>query len=295
MAVAGIVAAQLSHSDALLVDGLYSGENFVSAIVAARISIAVLQPATARYPFGFDAHEALYVSFRSLVLIGVITFAVFVALEKIVYHFSGGAVPELVMGPIVIYSLLMFVICIGLGILHHHAWRKSGRNSEILQTEAQAAFIDGGISLGAGIGLFGSGYLVGTSLEPIVPIADSLMVLIMAAVIIGAPVRLFRKALREVSGKAADPQVSQQVRTITEQAISDKSFDILHVIVTKLGRIYSVIPCLKPHEVISAAEVDELRDLLIQKYQPVLGHVRTEILITARYPYSKTVDLDENA
>jgi len=121
------------------------------------------------------------------------------------------------------------------------------------------------------------------------------MVLIMATVIIGAPVKTFRKALREVSGKAADPQVSQQVSTINEQAISDKPFDILHVIVTKLGRNYSVIPCLKPHEVISDAEVDELSDLLSQKYHPVLGHVRTEILITARYPYSKTVDLDEKA
>ena len=31
MAVAGVVAAFLSHSDALLVDGLYSGVKFLSA------------------------------------------------------------------------------------------------------------------------------------------------------------------------------------------------------------------------------------------------------------------------
>ena len=38
MGVAGIVAAQLSNSDALLVDGLYSAVNFVSAIIAGRVA-----------------------------------------------------------------------------------------------------------------------------------------------------------------------------------------------------------------------------------------------------------------
>ena len=50
MAVAGVVASFLSNSDALLVDGLYSGVNFVSAIIAAGIlpahQPAVLNPAS---------------------------------------------------------------------------------------------------------------------------------------------------------------------------------------------------------------------------------------------------------
>ncbi len=61
MAVAGVVAAYASRSDALLVDGLYSGVNFVSAIIAARISASILRPADRMYPFGYDAYEALYV------------------------------------------------------------------------------------------------------------------------------------------------------------------------------------------------------------------------------------------
>ena len=38
MAVSGVVAAYMSRSDALLVDGLYSGVNFVAAFVAAHVS-----------------------------------------------------------------------------------------------------------------------------------------------------------------------------------------------------------------------------------------------------------------
>jgi len=97
MAVAGAVAAYLSHADALLVDGLYSGVNFVSAIVAAWISVKVARPADRGYPFGYDAYEALYVTFRSLVLLGVMAFAVFSALGKICTYATGGEVPELVL------------------------------------------------------------------------------------------------------------------------------------------------------------------------------------------------------
>lgn len=54
MAGAGVTAAYLSRSDALLVDGLYSGVNFLSAIVAAKVGAAVTRPP----PDGGDRHRA---------------------------------------------------------------------------------------------------------------------------------------------------------------------------------------------------------------------------------------------
>jgi divalent metal cation (Fe/Co/Zn/Cd) transporter len=41
MGAAGITAAQLSNSDALMVDGLYSGVNFCSAIIAGRVATSL--------------------------------------------------------------------------------------------------------------------------------------------------------------------------------------------------------------------------------------------------------------
>jgi len=55
MAVAGVVAASMSRSDALLVDGLYSGVNFFSAMVAARVGEAVTRPPDRSRPFGYEA------------------------------------------------------------------------------------------------------------------------------------------------------------------------------------------------------------------------------------------------
>ena len=55
MGVSGVTAAYFSRSDALLVDGLYSGVNFVSAIVAAKVSASIMKPADRRYPIGYAA------------------------------------------------------------------------------------------------------------------------------------------------------------------------------------------------------------------------------------------------
>jgi predicted Co/Zn/Cd cation transporter (cation efflux family) len=75
MAVAGICVHVLSGSYALLLDGLYSAVMVGSGLVASRISRNVVRPPDRAYPYGYDGQEALYVLFRSLVLIGVLSFA----------------------------------------------------------------------------------------------------------------------------------------------------------------------------------------------------------------------------
>ena len=148
MAIIGVSAAYLYHSGALLVDGLYSGVIFLSGIVVARISVAVTRPADRRYPFGYDAQEALYVRFRSLVLLGIPVFAVAGAIGKIITYTTGGDVPGLVFGPILVYAVVMVVICLVLAFWYRRNWLRSGRRSELLRTESRAAVVDAAIKMG---------------------------------------------------------------------------------------------------------------------------------------------------
>lgn len=285
MAGSGIAAAYASRSDALLVDGLYSGVNFISAIIAGRVGASLLKPADRRYPFGYDAYEALYVKYRSLVLLGIMTFAAFGAVSKIVVYLGGGQVPELVFGPILIYMVLMIVICFALAVWHHYNWQRSGRRSELLITESKAAVIDGAISVGAGGGLLGAALLRGTALEFIVPISDSIVVLVMSLFIAGEPIRMFLRSLREVAGEAADPGVVQKVLTCTQNLLQDRPLAVLEVAVTKLGRSYFVLPYLKPEKPLAAEDVDALRHELELAYADLLGEAKTEIIITAESPF----------
>lgn len=285
MCGAGIAAAYASHSDALLVDGLYSGVNFVAAIIAARISASILRPADQWYPFGYDAYEALYVKYRALVLLGIMAFAMFGAVSKIITYAAGGHVPELVFGPILIYMVLMILICFGLAAWHYQNWKQAGRKSELLYTESKAVIVDGVISAAAGAGLLASVLLRGTLLEILVPVSDSIIVLVICSILIWQPVILFVNSLREVAGGTADPELVAKARTLTEEMARGLSVDVLAVPVTKLGRSHFVVPYLKPEGAVSAEDIDAFRHQLEAAYGELFGIAKTELIITAEHPY----------
>ncbi|MGI9430388.1 MAG: cation transporter, partial [Bythopirellula sp.] len=258
MAVAGVVASFLSNSDALLVDGLYSGVNFVSAIIAAKIATTVALPPDRRYPFGYDAHEALYVTFRSLVLLGIMAVAALGAVGKIVAYASGQEIPKLQFGPILVYSVIMVVICLALAAWHRFNWQRSGKRSEILTTESRAAVVDAVISGGVGGGFLTAMILEGMALEFIVPVSDSIIVLVMCVVIAGQPVTMFLRALRQVAGASAEPATVDKVRQCLHEILRDQPFEPLDVAVTKMGRSYFVVSYVKPDASVDGEAADEL-------------------------------------
>lgn len=288
MCFAGVFAAYLSRADALLVDGLYSGVNFFSAIIAARVANAIRQPADHRFPFGYDAFEALYVTFRSLVLTGILVFAVFSAGEKILTYLSGGEVPELIMGPIFIYSAAMVVICFSLAWRFHNAWVKTGRVSALLLTERRASLVDGLLSAGAGVALLASPLLLRTPLAGLVPIADAMIVLLLTLVMLPQPIAMLRASLAEVSGAAASPEAHKIAHDFTTQALVGVPFQLLDIAITKLGRTHFVVVYLTPEEPICGAVVDSVRERLIRAYSKAGQPVRCEVVTTAVAPFTDT-------
>ena len=74
MAMAGFVAHLLTGSSALLLDGLYSAVLVGTSLIATRISRNVVKLPDRGWPYGYDGQEAMYVLFRSLVLLSVIGF-----------------------------------------------------------------------------------------------------------------------------------------------------------------------------------------------------------------------------
>ncbi|MBE2259107.1 MAG: cation transporter [Candidatus Accumulibacter sp.] len=285
MAVAGVSAAMLSRSDALLVDGLYSGVNFVSALIAARVARAVRRPADSRYPFGYDAYESLYVSFRALVLIGILVFALFASGEKILTYLSGGVVPALILGPILLYTVAMVVICGGLAWQFDRAWRRSGRCSDLLRTESRAAVVDGVLSAGAGAALLLTPLLIGTPAEGLVPIADALIVLVLQSVMLPQPLAMLRAALREVTGGAAEPESVTIARGHADEALRGRPFTLLDVAVIKSGRTHFVVLYVKPLSPVVGETLDQLREALTVAYASRGAAVRCEVVATASVPF----------
>lgn len=296
MGCAGIGAALLSNASALMLDGLFSGVNFLAAIFAAKVAERVESKPDALRPFGYEIDEAVFVMFRSLVLTGIVILAALSACAKI-YAFSvGEVIPEIKLNWIVVYMVLMVTICFSLAVWHQANLRKTSPPSELLKTERTGALIDGAMSLAAGAAFLGISFLKGTFLAFLVPISDAIVVLALAAYIAPHPIRMFSQALREVLGESVDAASSSEFRTAIEHAFAEEPFTVLEVPVTKTGRSLFAVAYLRPERAMDAAALDAARDRALKAFAGVHpdSKVRMEVLFTARYPYLRIAEEPEN-
>jgi len=286
MAAMGISVYALSGSEALLLDGLYSGMMAASSFIAARIGANVVRPPDRAYPYGYDGQEALYVLFRSLVLLGILSVAVVTAGTTIVNHLAGQVVAAVQLRPVAGYAGLMVVLCLALAWRHQHDWQRSGRCSELLRTEARAACIDGLISAVAGAALLGAPLLASTPLQALVPVADSVLVLLLALAVVPEPLQQFWRALRQAAGAACDPALSARTRAAVQELLSGMSAWLLDLTVMKVGRTTFVVAYLNPAMPVDGPWIDRLRERIDARCAELLGPVRTEVILTGQAPFA---------
>ncbi len=285
MGAAGITAAIVSNADALMLDGLFSGVNFLAAMFAARVAASVQRPADATRPFGYDIDEPVYIMFRSLVLTGIIIVALFNALNKIVTYISGGHLDEIRLGPIVGYMILMLVICFSLAAWHHHNWRKTGRQSELLKAEYSAAIIDGVLSAAAGSAFVAIAFLKNTGLSFLVPISDAIVVTGLALYMIPKPIRMFVQAIEEVLGASVEQDLLMHFRDMVAESLEKLPFSLLELAATKTGRTIFVFACIRPEQASTADQLDEIRRLMQKACEGVSALVKSDIFFTGKKPF----------
>jgi predicted Co/Zn/Cd cation transporter (cation efflux family) len=286
MAAMGISVYALSGSEALLLDGLYSGLMAASSFIAARIGANVVRPPDRAYPYGYDGQESLYVLFRSLVLIGILSVAVITAGTTIVNHLAGQTVAAVQLRPVAAYAGLMVVLCLALAWRHERDWKRSGRCSELLRTEAHAARVDGLISAVAGAALLGAPLLQSTPLRPLVPVADSVLVLLLALAVVPEPLQQFWRALRQAAGAACDPALITRTRAAVQELLSGMSAWLLDLTVMKVGRTTFVVAYLNPAMPVDGPWIDRLRERIDARCAELLGPVRTEVIVTGQAPFA---------
>ena len=111
MALAGLSAHVLTGSSALLLDGLYSAVLVGSSFMASRICRNVVRPPDRGWPYGYEGQEALYVLFRSLVLLGVIGFGLSSAVGTLIAWWGGAVTAPLRLEPVAIYTFAITGCC----------------------------------------------------------------------------------------------------------------------------------------------------------------------------------------
>ena len=115
----------------------------------------------------------------------------------------------------------MTALCVLLAWRCRRDWRRTGRVSLLLLTEARNARIDAVITLATGLALQASPLLLATPLSALAPITDSLLelVLVVSLTLLREPLAALRDAMAQAAGCAADPDVLQRTRMVLMQEL----------------------------------------------------------------------------
>lgn len=282
MAAAGFVAAALSNSQAIMLDGMFSLIGFAAAVIARRIAKNALAAPDKKRPFGYSMDESIFTTFRSLSLLGLVFFAVANALVNIVGYYNG-AVPEpLNYAPMSIYFAVIGLTCFALWFFHWQAWRKTGRKSEILRLESTSFAFDGAITAAAGIGLIGFPYLLDGPFAVVVPIGDSIIVLFLCGFAFLPYLRNLTSSIGELAGVTAAPKQIARARRGVRDLLAKQKMRLVDLSVQKSGRTFFIMLYLQPPHPMSAEDVDQLTDDLSARLSDLMGNVYVVVVLSRK-------------
>jgi predicted Co/Zn/Cd cation transporter (cation efflux family) len=289
-AVAALVFYLRSGSDALLLDGLYTAVMAGASVIAGQVNRAALQPRSRAYPFGASGQEPLYVLFRTLVLLGIIAFAMVSAIGKILTAVQGGAIPAVQLDGLGWYFSAMVLLNLWLWGVFVRSWSNGGGNNDMLRGMAISARFDALISAGTGIALVGSPLLLATPLAPLVPIADSLLVLVLSLALVGEPIAILQGAVTEAAGssRSIPPALHSRCSAAVAAVLAERDCTLLELAMIRLGRTVTAVAYVEPATAVTASQTDGLRlDVEAELVQTLQTPVLCEVIPTSVHPYAE--------
>lgn len=227
LAVVGIVWGLAVSSQVILFDGLYSVIGFVLAWFGLRAAALVQRGPTPHYPFGREALAPLVVAVQALVLLGTFGYA---AIDAVGVILQGGSQTEV--GPAFAYAVLSLVACIAAYVV----LLRMQQGSDLVAAEAvqwRASVVLGvAMTIGFGVAIA----LTRTAWADAAPYVDPVLVLVAAALILPAPIRMLRQSFRELLEGAPGPEITGPIDAAIAGACAEFGLPEPTARVGKIGR-----------------------------------------------------------
>lgn len=138
-----------------------------------------------------------------------------------------------------------------------------------------------------GLALLGAPLLNGTVLSALIPVTDSLLVLVVSLLVLREPLQGFLTALGQAAGASAETDLIRSTRLALEDLLAGLSCWLLDLTVYQVGRTAFVVVYLNPSRPMDGGAIDLIRDRIQERCQSLLAcPVRTEVILTATPPFA---------
>ncbi|MEO0768733.1 MAG: cation diffusion facilitator family transporter [Cyanobacteria bacterium J06649_4] len=277
IAFLGLAFAIRTRSEAIFLDGLFSGIHFAISLLSLRISQLIQRPSDEKYPFGYAMFEPFLNMGKGLAIALVAIFALFSAGTALL---EGGR--EVEAGMALWYALLASLGCLFMALMQYRFAKRS--QSQILELDYKNWLIDGVIS-GAVAVAFGLIMLLqNTPWRGLVPYADPALVLLLVLVVLPLPLQTVIQNGMQMMGRAPDEEQRAVVEEIVAAALEAVPHQEYYVRQTSMGRLsyVQVYLCvsLSQEESYEAGEVDRVRSLIYDPLHQAFPHLAMDLIMT---------------
>ena len=226
MAVAGIVVFYITNLQALFLDGVFSLIAFISTIMAIVFSITSKKK-NKSYPTGMFFLEPLYGIIKAILMFVLLATSLYESGVTAFTYFNTGVGETIYFDPILPYTIIMVIMCFSLSYYNKKQNEKINKASIMLTAESKSNFVDGVISGGVGILILLLSFInINGKLGFLHYTGDFFITLILVAVSIKEPIKLFGTSLRELSGATVkDKEIKSKVRRIVSKEIREEDLD----------------------------------------------------------------------
>ena len=226
MAVAGIIVFCITNLQALFLDGVFSLIAFVSTLMAIVFSITSKKK-NKSYPTGMFFLEPLYGIIKAILMFALLAFSLYESGSTAFVYFKTGVGENIYFDPILPYTIIMVIMCFGLSYYNKKQNQKINNSSIMLTAESKSNMVDGIISGGVGLLILLLSFInINGKLGFLHYTGDFFITLILVAVSIKEPIKLFAGSLREISGATVkDKEIKSKVRKIVSKEIREEELD----------------------------------------------------------------------
>tara|TARA_R110002153_G_scaffold124543_10_gene271044 strand:+ start:20855 stop:21775 length:921 start_codon:yes stop_codon:yes gene_type:complete len=248
--------ALITHSAAILFDGIYSLIAFFMALLTLKVANLVQKPDDDRFHFGYTAIEPTLNLFKSLIIIATCLYAIVGSIDSLM---TGGNSAEF--GLAIIYGVIATIGCFA--VSSYMKYQGKNLRSDLVGVDARTWFVDGVLSASILLGFCLAYFIEKTSFAGYAPFIDPLLLIVLGTAILPIPAKIMLESLNEVINKAPPEAVTLVIEKKLKQTLVAVPYEHVEVRISKSGRDLYILVHIIVAESFSVATISELDDIRI--------------------------------
>lgn len=227
--VVELVMAMVTGSQAVLLDGVYDGVEFLMLLPSVFLISLLYQPSNEKYPFGHMQMETVFIVVKGIIMLSVTVGLIFNSIRTLI---TGGH--SIDFGMVAWFEL--FAAVLGIAVTLYLMRKNKNMNSPLITVEMQGWKIDSMLSLGMTVAFFLPMLVRFDWMDKISPYLDSILTIVLSMIMLPEPIRTVFSGIRDLLLISPEEETVEEIKAIVEPIIKESNCTEIYYDIVRTGR-----------------------------------------------------------